>query len=73
MQIEHDPKEPSRNAGQMWTYIGLAFAMAFIWTVALTLMSLDWFSLVLGAFTGGLFVNVMTEITGNKIPRWMRR
>lgn len=73
MQIDHDPAEPPRDRtgnGVLW---GAAAMVALLWAGSLTLMSVDWHSAVLGAVTGGVFVIIMNEITGNKVPPWMRR
>ncbi|TIN88334.1 MAG: hypothetical protein E5X94_00580 [Mesorhizobium sp.] len=72
MQIEHDPKEPPRDrtgSGVLW---GSAGMVALIWLVFLTLVGVDWRSALLGGLTGGVFVAIMTEVTGNKVPPWMR-
>jgi hypothetical protein len=44
-----------------------------VWVISLMTMTLDWHSVRLGAISGGVFVIVMTKITGNKVPPWMRR
>lgn len=46
--------------------------VALIWLVFLTLVGVDWRSALLGGLTGGVFVAIMTEVTGNKVPPWMR-
>jgi hypothetical protein len=73
MQIDHDREEPPRDTGGNFVYWGVSAVVAFIWVVSLMTMNLDWHSVRLGAFTGGVFVIVMSKITGNKVPKWMRR
>lgn len=73
MQIDHDPKEPPRDRsgnGVVWAALGM---LALMWVGSLTLMTVDWHSVILGALSGGFFIGAMTEITGNKVPPWMRR
>lgn len=72
-QIDHDADEPKARSGDSTTYWAAGIVLSLLWLGSLTLMTLDWHSVVLGAVTGGAFVIVMTEITGNKVPKWMRR
>lgn len=72
-QIEHDADEPPKDRSGSSAYWAAGTVLALLWLGSLTLMNLDWHSVVLGAVTGGAFVIVMTEITGNKVPKWMRR
>lgn len=44
-----------------------------LWTISLITETLDWPSVRLGALTGGVFVIIMTAITKDKVPPWMRR
>jgi hypothetical protein len=72
-QIDHDPDEPPRDRsgnGVLWM---AGLMVSLLWLGSLTLLTLDWHSVTLGAVTGGVFVAIMTEITGNKVPPWMRR
>lgn len=73
MQIDHDPKEPPRfNGGNGIFYIWAALLPA-MWGGFWYFDMLEWRSAILGALSGGVFVTIMIEITGNKVPPWMRR
>jgi hypothetical protein len=73
-QIDHDAGEPAKARAPSNAPIWAAgIVLAVLWIGSLTLMTLDWHSVVLGAVSGGAFVAIMTEITGNKVPKWMRR
>ena len=73
-QIDHDadehPKASAPSNAPIWA---AAVVLAVLWIGSLTLMTLDWHSVVLGAVSGGAFVAFVTEITGNKAPKWMTR
>jgi hypothetical protein len=72
MQIEHDPKEPPRDRSGMGIYWANFLILCVLWAWKL-LDGLDWQSVALGLWTG-LFVAIWAiEMTGNKVPAWMRR
>lgn len=73
MQIDHDRDEPPRDTGGDFLYWAVSAVVAFIWVASFMTMTLDWPSVRLGALSGGVFVIVMSKITGNKVPKWMRR
>ncbi len=73
MQIDHDPTEPPRDKTGNGIYWGVSLALIAMWAASLATMTLDWPSLRLGALTGGIFIIVMTKLTGDKVPPWMRR
>ena len=72
MQIDHDPEEPPRDRTGTWPLWLGAFMIAVFWVGNLLYMPMDWNSVCLGAITGGVFVIIMNEVTGNKVPKWMR-
>lgn len=73
MQIEHDPKEPPRYKGGNGIFWALGVVIAALWTAFVAFQMLDWHSAALGFGTGAVFVIIMVEITGNRVPPWMRR
>lgn len=73
MQIDHDPQEPPRDRtgnGVLWLAGGMVLVL---WLGYYFFDMLDWHSAALGLGSGVVFVVIMTEITGNKVPPWMRR
>ena len=71
--IDHDPDEPPLDRTGNWPYwVGFAL-LAVLWIGNLALFTLDWHSIVLGAATGGIFVAIVLDYTGNRVPKWMRR
>jgi hypothetical protein len=73
MQIDHDREEPPRDTGGNFIYWAVSAVVVLIWISSFMTMTLDWPSIRLGALSGGVFVIVMTKITGDKVPPWMRR
>lgn len=73
MQIDHDRDEPPRDRTGNWPYWAGVGLVIVLWAASLSTMNLDWPSVRLGALTGGVFVIVMTAITKDKVPPWMRR
>lgn len=73
MQIDHDREEPPRDTTGNWIYWAAAAMVILIVAASVATMTLDWPSVRLGALAGGVFVIVMTKITGDKVPKWMRR
>lgn len=73
MQIEHDPQEPPRDRTGNGIFYAWAVLLPVMWGGFYYFDMLEWRSAVLGALTGGVFVAIMTEITGNRVPPWMRR
>jgi hypothetical protein len=73
LQIDHDPDEPPRD--RSWKGIPwlATFMVAILWIGNLALFDLDWHSVTLGALTGGAFVAIILDYTGNRVPKWMRR
>ncbi|ODA95555.1 hypothetical protein BFX40_23630 [Mesorhizobium sp. SEMIA 3007] len=72
-KIDHDADEPPKDRSGNSVFWAAGTVLALLWLGSLTLMTLDWHSVVLGAVSGGAFVAFVTEITGNKVPKWMRR
>jgi hypothetical protein len=73
MQIDHDREEPPRDTGGNGVLYAWLVILPALWAVFYFTGMLEWRSAVLGALTGGIFVIIMTEITGNRVPSWMRR
>lgn len=72
-QIDHDADEPPRDRTGNWPYWGAFAVLAFIWVASLMTSQIDWHSFVLGG-SSGLFLGIWgIAITGNKVPKWMRR
>lgn len=71
--IEHNPDEPPPDRSGNGVYWAWAVLLPVLWAIQLALGEIDWVSVGLGALTSALFVLVMIEYTGNKVPRWMRR
>lgn len=71
-QIDHDPKEPPRDrSGNGVWYFYFVF-LAFFWAVFFVTSELHWNSFALGGVTGIFLVSWAVDITGNKVPPWMR-
>lgn len=68
--IEHIPNEQRPSKVGEWV-VGIIIIACWVWYFYFR--DLDWISLALGAFTGGVIVSWVTEITGNKAPDWMVR
>lgn len=71
--IDHDPDEPPPDRSWKGLPAAFTFAICLIWIGNLVFFDLDWYSILLGALTGGGFIILMIEYTGNKVPNWMRR
>lgn len=44
-----------------------------LWAIAAATEEVDWYFTGLGALTGGTFVAIVLDYTGNRVPKWMRR
>lgn len=73
MQIDHDPKEPPRYKGGNGIFYAWAVILPVLWAGFYFTGMLDWHSAVLGLGTGAICATILTEITGNRVPPWMRR
>lgn len=71
--IDHDPDEPPLDRTGNWPYWVGIIMLAIMWIGSLALLTLDRNSVLLGALTGGIFVAIVLDYTGNRVPRWMRR
>lgn len=70
--INHDPDEPPRDRSGNAAYWASASIVAILWVIFLTLGKVDFYSVCLGAFTCLVVVGIAVEITGNRVPPWMR-
>lgn len=71
-EIDHDPREFKKPGGRIWWAV--AAVLAFIWTVTLTMMSVDLHSLAVGFGTGAMLAAWACDVTDNKVPAsWRRR
>lgn len=71
--IDHDPDEPPPDRSGNWPYwAGIAMITA-LWAIAAATEEVDWYFTGLGALTGGTFVAIVLDYTGNRVPKWMRR
>lgn len=71
--INHDPDEPPPDRSWKGIPWVAALTVVILWIGNIALFDIDWRSVTLGALTGGTFVAVILEYTGNRVPRWMRR
>lgn len=70
--IEHDPDEPPRDTSGNTVYWASAFVLAALWAAYFLIGEYDWKSIALGVGTGAIIAIWAIEITGNKVPKWMR-
>lgn len=71
--IDHDPEEPPLDRtgnGIYWAAFGV---LLILWIGNLILIPLNWNSVFLGFGTGLLIGIWSIAITGNRVPKWMRR
>lgn len=73
MQIEHDAGENPKDTSGRGVSYALAVILPVLWGIFYFTGMLEWRSAVLGFGTGAVFIIIMTEITGNRVPSWMRR
>jgi hypothetical protein len=71
--IEHDPNEPPRDRSGNWPYWSGAALVAALWVMTALTEPIIWRLVGLGAVTGGVFVAIILDYTGNRVPKWMRR
>jgi len=66
--IDHDPDErPRKQFGDGWLWWACWLMVALIWTGYLYFHGIDWYSVVVGAVTGGMFIAWSIDITGNRV------
>lgn len=70
--IEHDPEEPPRDRTGYAVYWANFALLALFWTGTLMLDILNWGTVALGVWTGAFIAIWSIDITGNKVPKWMR-
>lgn len=71
MQIDHDPNEPKIDRGPgPWKIAVPVLVGVFVLNVLTR--DIDWVSLMLGVAIGGLLVAWAIDITGNKVPDFMK-
>ncbi|RWO22813.1 hypothetical protein [Mesorhizobium sp.] len=71
-EIEHDPNEPPRDTTGTWIYWASAAGLVLLWAGYLLFNAPDWWALAIGASTGLFIATWAIELTGNKVPKWMR-
>lgn len=70
--IDHDPDEPPPDRTGNGIYKLYFGALVIFWIAFFLTNELHWSSFALGGATG-LFVAVWAiDITGNRVPKWMR-
>ncbi|WP_454850511.1 hypothetical protein [Rhizobium binxianense] len=71
MQIDHDPNEPKFDHGPgPWRWVLVIISLSWIWY--LYFMPFNWPSIALGVMTGAGIVAWAIDITGNKVPDFMK-
>ncbi|TGR84578.1 hypothetical protein EN866_33045 [Mesorhizobium sp. M2D.F.Ca.ET.223.01.1.1] len=65
MQIEHDPNERRPTNAIWWALLAV---VALQWTWYFYFFKPDWIAVGMGAFTAGVFISWVVDITGNKWP-----
>ena len=68
--IEPDPDGGYKPAPRVFLWAGIG--LAFVWVMFLINHTPDWYSFSVGALSAGMFVAWVTEITGNKVPDFMK-
>jgi hypothetical protein len=69
MQIDHEPNE-RRQTNTIWWVLWPILALQ--WIATGYFWGFDWHQLALGGFTGLVLATWAIEVTGNKVPRWMK-
>lgn len=70
--IEHDTDEPPRDRTGNWPYWAGIILIAALWAITAVTEPINWHFVGLGALTGGVFVAIVLDYTGNRVPKWMR-
>ena len=71
MEIDHDPNEPKFDRGPgPWRWVLPLIAVVVIANIATR--EIDWVSVCLGLLVGGAIVAWAIDITGNKVPDFMK-
>lgn len=68
-QIDHNPNEKRPSNGIWWI---LWIMIAFQWVAYFSFREPDWWSICIGGFTAGVLALWAIEMTGNKVPDWMK-
>lgn len=71
--IDHDPDEPPPDTSGNGIYWVLFIGIFVGWIAYLITGILDWPSAALGLGTGCALAIWAIAVTGNKVPKWMRR
>lgn len=72
-QIDHDRAEPPRDRSGNGVYWANLVLLLVLWIWVLHAGLVNWQSIALGFWSGALLATWAIELTGNKVPRWMRR
>lgn len=71
-QIDHDPNEWHFDRHPKYGLMVFAF-LAFMWGgYLISGPGIDWPHVSLGILTGGLITAYVMNMTGNRVPEWMK-